>query len=70
MFIRSDWKKEDEKNASPTRLNQLQVYEVGSLNEMEHDLQMAARAYADSELGLENLALFNEEMSSISMNAF
>ena len=31
---------------------------------------MIADAYADAEIGLENLGQFNHEMSTISMNAF
>lgn len=41
-----------------------------SQQELEAEIKLAAAAYADAERGLENLALFNEEMSSISMNAF
>ena len=38
--------------------------------ELDAELRLTAAAYADAERGLENLALFNEEMSNISMNAF
>jgi len=33
-------------------------------------LTLAAQAYADAEQGIENLALFNEDMSTISMNVY
>ena len=38
--------------------------------ELDDEMRLAAAAYADAEQGLENLALFNEDMSQISMNAF
>jgi len=40
------------------------------MSELDEEVRLAAAAYADTELGLENLSLFNEEMSQISMNAF
>ena len=33
-------------------------------------MTLAAQAYADAEQGIENLALFNEYMSTISMNVY
>ena len=33
-------------------------------------MTLAAQAYADAEQGIENLALFNEDMSTISMNVY
>jgi hypothetical protein len=33
-------------------------------------LKLAGQAYADAEQGIENLALFNEDMSTISMNVY
>jgi hypothetical protein len=38
--------------------------------DMQKELKLATQAYADAEQGIENLALFNEDMSTISMNVY
>ena len=37
---------------------------------IDEEMKLQAAAFADAELGLENLSVFNEEMGTISMNAF
>lgn len=39
-------------------------------DELQKELKLASAAFADAEQGLENLALFNEDMSTISMNVY
>ncbi len=38
--------------------------------DLQKELKLATQAYADAEQGIENLALFNEDMSTISMNVY
>ena len=39
-------------------------------DELKKELSLASAAYADAEQGMEILALYNEDMSTISMNVY
>ena len=60
---RHDRKKaDDELTTMPMDSNSNQL-NIQSMSELDEEVRLAAAAYADAEQGLENLALFNEEMS-------
>lgn len=76
MFTRNERKKEGDgdkggggSSATP-KTSTINMEELNQVVDLDPEVHLAAAAYADAEQGLENLALFNEEMSTISMNAF